>query len=271
MANFVFLLFYFYQISTQGVAIKVKSSKFGVLILSATLLTSCSSEKALTIKAAPTYELGQRESQPITEDKFFQGIQGSSSGSPATDNQTERAEMPTETTNEKTVEGRKTVTVSRVIDADTIAYYEPNLGKEVTGRLIGINAPEYTKTKQQYGAESTEYLKGLILGKEIEIESDPNADLTDKYGRYLIHAFISGRSIQATLLTMGLVRVAYLYGEYKYVDTFREAESLAQQAGKNIWSLPGYVDDKNGFNMDVISSGKESLTSKTSEISDSLK
>jgi hypothetical protein len=42
----------------------------------------------------------------------------------------------------------------------------------------------------------------------------------------------------------GLVRVAYLYGEYKNVDIYKEAESIAQQEGLKVWSIPGYVDSE---------------------------
>ncbi|WP_369426017.1 thermonuclease family protein [Cytobacillus pseudoceanisediminis] len=73
------------------------------------------------------------------------------------------------------------------------------------------------------------------MGKEIEIESDPNADITDKYGRYLIHAFISGKSIQQILILEGLVRVAYLYDEYNYTDLY-----LAAEKSKN--SRPKYLE-----------------------------
>lgn len=76
--------------------------------------------------------------------------------------------------------------------------------------------------------------------------------MTDKYGRYLVHVFIDGQSIQEKLLLEGLVRVAYLYNEYNYIDMYRTAEQIAKDDRLNIWSIPGYVDDKNGFNMEVI-------------------
>ena len=110
------------------------------------------------------------------------------------------------------------------------------------------------------------------MGKEIEIESDPNADITDKYGRYIIHAFISGKSIQQVLILEGLVRVAYLYGEYNYTDLYLAAEKEAKIVGQNIWSIPGYVDKKNGFDMDVVSGDlKGSIVEKAGEFMNILK
>ncbi|MGM0778772.1 MAG: thermonuclease family protein [Bacillota bacterium] len=147
--------------------------------------------------------------------------------------------------NEKTESAtRRKVTVTSVTDGDSIRYFDPLLNKEVTGRFLGINAPEATKTFEKFGPEGTAFLTTLIMGKEIEIESDPNADITDKYGRYLIHAFISGKSIQQILILEGLVRVAYLYGEYNYSDLYFAAEKKAKESGHNIWSIPGYVYKK---------------------------
>ncbi|MEI2357859.1 thermonuclease family protein [Mesobacillus zeae] len=149
-------------------------------------------------------------------------------------------------------EGRRTVTVKDTIDGDTIRYFDPSLNSIVTARLIGINGPEYTKEKQLYGKEAKSYLTQLVQGKTIQIESDPNADVTDRYGRYLIHAFINGKNVQSLLLSEGLVRVAYLYADYKYIEDMKAAEATARTSGLNIWGIKGYVNDSNGFDMDVV-------------------
>lgn len=234
-----------------------------LIILITSLLTSCSStEDFISIDKRPDYELKQREAETVTEKPLFKNIlkaedqekhqstAKSSSANPPSTNST----AVTQITQEE-VDGRKTVRVTRVIDGDTIEYLDPNTGETAIGRLIGINSPEYTKEKQLFGKEATEFLTDLILGQEIQIESDPNAGMTDRYGRYLIHAFIGGRSIQSILIMEGLVRVAYLYDKYKYIDTFQEAEEIAKKSGINIWSIPGYVDNRNGFNMEVIKNG----------------
>ncbi|QCJ45582.1 hypothetical protein FAY30_27005 (plasmid) [Bacillus sp. S3] len=138
--------------------------------------------------------------------------------------------------------------------------------------MLGINGTEFTKEKQLYGKEATEFLTDLILGKEIQIEIDPNASITDRYGRYLIHTFIGGNSIIKILIMEGLVRVAYLYDKYKYIDTYQEAETIAKQAEKNIWSIPGYVDNKNGFNMDIIKEDvKEQIKNKLGKTTSNFK
>ncbi|MDE3841066.1 hypothetical protein C0966_17535 (plasmid) [Bacillus methanolicus] len=50
-----------------------------------------------------------------------------------------------------------------------------------------------------------------------------------------------------------MAQVAYLYDNYKYIDLYKEAESIAKESGLYIWSIPGYTDSLNGFNMDAVS------------------
>jgi len=70
----------------------------------------------------------------------------------------------------------------------------------------------------------------------------------------------------------GLVRVAYLYDKNQYIDTYQDAEAIAKQAGKNIWSIPGYVDEKNGYNMDVVKEDvKDKIKNKLSKTTSNLK
>ncbi|MFD4058837.1 hypothetical protein, partial [Streptomyces californicus] len=54
--------------------------------------------------------------------------------------------------------------------------------------------------------------------------------------------------------------------EREAVHLYKEAESIAKDSGLNIWSIPGYVDDKNGFNMDVVTDDvKNTISSKVDE------
>lgn len=247
-----------------------------ILFVILSLLTSCSPTGSLiSIEKRPNYDVLEIEDEAATQKPLLKNIlntedqeqnQSPVKSTNPSENSTTSTERVTQAHQEE-VEGRRTVKVSKVIDSDTIEYFDPQVGSVVTARLLGINGPEYTKEKQLYGKEATDFLTNLILGQEILIESDPNANITDRYGRYLIHAFIGGKSIQYILVMEGLVRVAYLYDKYKYIDTFQEAEAIAKQSGINIWSVPGYVDSKNGFNMEVIkNSVKEEIKKKINEI-----
>lgn len=232
----------------------------------ALILISCSAP-GLTYEDAPKYEV--KHSNEDTQDQFFNRIiypENKENGNYETKTNLKPSNEKTES------ETRRKVTVTSIIDADTIRYYDPLLNKEVTGRLLGITAPNATKIIEKFGPEGTAFLTKLIMGKEIEIESDLTADITDKYGRYLIHAFINGRSIQQILILEGLVRVAYLYDEYNYTEQYLAAEKEAIEVGQNIWSIPGYVDNKNGFDMNIVSDDlKESMVEKAGEFNNILK
>lgn len=199
-----------------------------LIVSTALILISCSAP-SLTYEDAPKFEI--KHTNDDTHDQFFDSIiypEYEENGN----FETETNLKPINNTESAT---RRKVTVTSITDGDTIRYFDPLLNKEVTGRFLGINAPEATKTVEKFGPEATAFLTNLIMGKEIEIESDPNADITDKYGRYLIHAFISGKSIQQVLILEGLeglVRVAYLYDEYNYTDLYLAAEKKQKNPGK---------------------------------------
>ena len=81
----------------------------------------------------------------------------------------------------KTLEGK----VTRVSDGDTI--WVTAGGKRVKVRMDRIDAPE---SNQEYGKESTEYLKRRIHGKTVKVEWGK----TDQYGRTLGIVFLDGAS-----------------------------------------------------------------------------
>ncbi|MFT9497791.1 MULTISPECIES: thermonuclease family protein [Bacillota] len=216
---------------------KMRISQILIVLSFLLMITACSEGEIVGFKEAPKYEPKVGEDVgPLSAQRFQEKNTNPTSGPSAV----------------KEENNRETVKVIKVTDGDTVTFADKS-GNIKDARLIGINSPEYTKEKQVYGKEATDFLTNLVLGKEIEIERDPNAAVTDRYGRYLVHAFIGGKSVQYLLIMEGLARVAYLYDDYQYIDMYKEAEGFAQKAGLNIWSVPGYVDGANGFNMEAVS------------------
>jgi len=78
----------------------------------------------------------------------------------------------------RNIETRNIYKVERVIDAVTLKLTN---GEEV--KLIGIKAFE----DEKMGQEATEFVKGLMKGKEIRIEFD--VQQRDKYGRLLAYVY----------------------------------------------------------------------------------
>ena len=81
--------------------------------------------------------------------------------------------------------------VTRVTDGDTIKVINNN--EKLTIRLVGIDAPETSKRKNQPGQpfsrKSTQHLAGLVLNKSAELKSYG----TDRYGRTLGVVFVDGK------------------------------------------------------------------------------
>lgn len=124
--------------------------------------------------------------------------------------------------------------VIRLVDGDTFTVLTE--GKYETVRMIGINAPEFTKVKECYGKESTDKLKELIDGKEVKLEADPTQADKDKYGRLLRYVFLNDSNINLYLIAEGYAK-EYTYSKaYKYQDEFKKAQTKAVASKKGMWS-----------------------------------
>jgi len=70
-------------------------------------------------------------------------------------------------------------TVTGVTDGDTLSAQTAD-GRDVTVRLIGIDAPEPNECG---GRDAREALTDLVDGQPIELESDPSVEVVDSFGR----------------------------------------------------------------------------------------
>ena len=126
--------------------------------------------------------------------------------------------------------------VTRVSDGDTINVTDS--GSKITVRLVGIDAPETSKKKNQPGQpfsrKSTKYLASLVLNKSVEVKSYG----TDRYGRTLGVVFVSGKNMNLEMVKAGLAEV------YRgkpagglNLEPYWNAEAEAKKAGIGMWSL----------------------------------
>ncbi len=87
------------------------------------------------------------------------------------------------------------VRVERVIDGDTVA-----LGDGSRVRLLCVDTPE----RGQPGfAEATAFLRDLVEGKDVEIDSDPAHDDKDRWGRLLRLMWVGDRMVNAEIVKAG--------------------------------------------------------------------
>jgi endonuclease YncB( thermonuclease family) len=126
--------------------------------------------------------------------------------------------------------------VTRVTDGDTIKI--SGNGSTVTVRLVGIDAPEASKKKNQPGQpfsrKSTNYLANLVLNKSVEVKSYG----TDRYGRTLGVVFVGDKNVNLEMVKAGLAEV-YRGRPPKGLDLepYWNAETEAKKAGRGMWSL----------------------------------
>lgn len=141
--------------------------------------------------------------------------------------------------------------VTRVVDGDTIviAYINniKNANGEIQGeienkkvRLIGINSPESVDPRrpvQCFGKEASTYLKSLTEGAIVQLEYDSSQDKLDKYGRILAYVYMEdGQMVNKKMIADGYA-YEYTYDKpYKYLESFKAAQVLAEKGGRGLWS-----------------------------------
>jgi len=129
------------------------------------------------------------------------------------------------------------VKFSDCVDGDTAKFIYNN--EEKTARFLAIDTPETvhpTKKDEEWGKEASDFTcKKIKEAEKIVLEFDEESDRKDKYGRYLVWVFVDGKLLQEELVENGLAEIAYLYGDYKYVDNLKKIEELAKNNKVGIW------------------------------------
>jgi len=125
---------------------------------------------------------------------------------------------------------------TRVTDGDTIKVSGDD--SKITIRLVGIDAPETSKKKnepgQPFSQKSTKHLADLVLNKSVDVKSFG----TDPYGRTLGVVFVNGIDVNLEMVKAGLAEV-YRGPPAKGLDleAYWKAEKEARDAGRGMWNL----------------------------------
>jgi endonuclease YncB( thermonuclease family) len=129
--------------------------------------------------------------------------------------------------------------VTRVYDGDTIKASGHDI--EIKVRLVGIDAPETSKKKnepgQPFSKQATKYLAGLVLNKTVQVMGYG----LDRHNRVLGVVFVNGTNANLEMIKAGLAEV-YRGKHPKLLNTkiYKDAEKEAKEAKRGMWSL----DDK---------------------------
>ena len=125
---------------------------------------------------------------------------------------------------------------TRVTDGDTITVTQN--GFKTTIRLVGIDTPEKSRKKhdsgQPFSQQSTKFLAGMVLNKDVDIVSYGN----DRYGRTLGVVYIDGKNVNFEMVKAGLAEVYRGKPASGFEnDPYQKAEDAARSAGIGMWSL----------------------------------
>ena len=130
-----------------------------------------------------------------------------------------------------------TVTVSRVVDGDTIEISSAVDGNGEV-RLIGMDTPETKDPSEgveplgpEASAFATDELEGESVGLEFDVERE------DQYDRLLAYVYLEGEMFNEVLVEEGLAQAYPYEPNTRYEARFAAAQERARSAGLGIWGL----------------------------------
>ncbi len=131
-----------------------------------------------------------------------------------------------------------TVTVTRVIDGDTIEILPAVEGVNEV-RLIGIDTPETKDPSEEvepYGPEASAFATSKLDGQEVGIELD--SETTDRYGRLLAYVYLEDEMFNATLVEEGYAQTWFIPPNTLHEGGLVAAQEGARASAAGIWGLP---------------------------------
>ena len=170
----------------------------------------------------------------------------------------QRSQNPTPERNQSQRNSVNTVSVTRVVDGDTIEV--DYRGSTVDIRLIGIDTPETVHPSEPvecFGPAASRFTTTSLTGETVRLEFD--VERRDHYGRMLAYVWDEGKLFNSKLVRRGLATVSTYPPNVKYVEHFTDVQSKAQGAGRGLWercSAPLSDTSANGGGDDTSSTGK---------------
>jgi endonuclease YncB( thermonuclease family) len=124
--------------------------------------------------------------------------------------------------------------VAFVADGDTLRLLD---GRRV--RLVQVDAPE--PASECFGRQATRVLAGLAPpGTQIELESDPQLDDADRFGRLLRYAHAGERNLNVELVDRGAAAPYFFRGTRgRYAGELEAAAREARADRRGLWASCG--------------------------------
>ena len=183
------------------------------------------------------------------------GCTGSPVDEPATPKES-TTESTEPTTTPDAVDGESvTVTVTRVIDGDTMEIEYAN-GTEDTVRLLGVDTPETTLSRVSpdeftgipdttegrdhlfnWGERATTLAEDELEGTQVQMVFDPDSDRRGYFGRLLVYLYVDGENFNERLLAEGYARM--YDSQFSLREEFAAVEQEAQASNVGLWESEG--------------------------------
>lgn len=128
--------------------------------------------------------------------------------------------------------------VLEVIDWDTLKIEFLSSKKVEKLRLIWIDTPETKdprKNVQAFWQEAYDYVNDSIKWEDVTVEMDPN-NFRDKYSRLLWFVYFDWESFNKKLIEQWFAK-AYTNYDFKYLDEYKKAETVAKKNNLWIWAI----------------------------------
>jgi micrococcal nuclease len=151
----------------------------------------------------------------------------------------ERQALPPPSPEEKLADLGKVVSVTRVVDGDTIEV-SPAVGGIADVRLIGMDTPETYGGTEPYGGKASAFTTQQLEGRQVALEFD--VERIDPYRRVLACVYLpDGTMFNEVLVREGYAQVAAQVATFppneKYVERFLAAQREARAEDAGLWGL----------------------------------
>ena len=134
--------------------------------------------------------------------------------------------------------------VIKIVDGDTIWVSMASGKKKI--RFLNIDTPETRgEKKHALGLEAKEFVKKMLEGKKVYLESDPENNDIDKYGRLLRYVITAkGLNTSIEIVRQGWSAYYVKYGKSSlYHSEFSQAEKEARKNNIGIWTDQIFLSD----------------------------
>jgi micrococcal nuclease len=185
----------------------------------------------------------------------FAGCTGSPPEEPATPEEPDTESTETTTTLDALDGESVTVTVTRVVDGDTMEIEYAN-GTEYTVRLLGVDTPETTLSRVSadefagipdttagrdhlfnWGERATTFAENELEGTQVQMVFDPDSDRRGYFGRLLVYLYVDGENFNERLLAEGYARM--YDSQFSLREEFAAVEQEAQASNVGLWESEG--------------------------------